>query len=125
MAKAVIPTPWATALAGTAHEAGPLVAHADAPSATGTYLLEVGDGVGAVTVQVVDGYVSMYRHSDEGSDVTLRLTADQYDRLIYGRLPLGPAMASGAVSVEGDRAQAEKLNALFAGVGGETANRSP
>jgi uncharacterized protein (TIGR03083 family) len=117
--KAVIPTPWATALAGMAHEVAPMVAHANAASAaSGTYLLEVGDGVGAVTVQVEGGHVSMHRGSAERPDVTLHLTADQYDRLIYGRLPLAPAMASGGISVQGDRAHAEKLNALFAGVGG-------
>jgi putative sterol carrier protein len=114
---ATIPTPWAQALATLSIETAAWLARQnEAQSAQGTYLLEVGDGVGPVTVSASEGTVRTGGGRQGTPDVTLHLTADQYVRLLAGRLPLRPAIESGEVTVEGDRGRAEGLNRIFAGI---------
>ena len=81
-------------------------------------MLDVGDGVGPITVTAMDGAVTVERAQGGNADVTMHVTADQYMRLLAGRLPLRSALDRGEVTVNGDCARAENLNRLFAGVGG-------
>lgn len=114
---ATIPTPWALQIASLLPEAAPhLVNRAGAEEAVGRYLLQVGDGVGPITVQVADGAVTVERGAAGQPDVTINLSADQFDRLVAGRLDLGPAVEQGTVRAEGDRARAAGLNRVFHGI---------
>ena len=104
--------------APASHTAGAVRVRAVARDAAGRYLLDVGDGVGPITVIAIDGAVTVERAQGGNADVTMHVTADQYMRLLAGRLPLRSALDKGEVTVEGDRTRAENLNRLFAGVGG-------
>jgi hypothetical protein len=116
--RATIPTLWARELAGVLTPFVPMLAHADAVAgAPGRYLLEVGDSVGPVTATAGADGVQAQLGRVGTPNVTLYLTADQYVRLLTGRLPLGPALDGGEVTVDGERTQAEVLNQIFAGVG--------
>jgi uncharacterized protein (TIGR03083 family) len=116
---ATIPTAWAQRLAGSSVEFAPSFARREAArDAAGRYLLDVGDGVGPITVTAMDGAVTVERAQGGNADVTMHVTADQYMRLLAGRLPLRSALDKGEVTVDGDRARAENLNRLFAGIGG-------
>jgi uncharacterized protein (TIGR03083 family) len=116
---ASIPTQWAVVLAEKIPMLAGFVARQDAmQEAKGSYLLEVDDGVGAVNLKV-DGQAVLQSGSISEPDVTLSLSADQYVRLIVGRLPLGPAIDRGEVKVSGDRRRAESLNQLFKGIANE------
>jgi uncharacterized protein (TIGR03083 family) len=112
---ATIPTVRALQLTMQAVEFAPFLTNrkggAEAP---GTYLLQVGDGVGPVTVIAKDGTVRVERGVEGKADVTLHLIADQYMRLLAGRLDL--SKESSDVAVEGDRARATGLNRIFQGV---------
>jgi len=114
---ATIPTPWAQALAPTMVNLAPFLARRDAAQAEpGTYLLDVGDGIGPVTIIAGENGVTAEQGKAGPADVTLRLSADQYVRLIAGRLPLKEAIANGSVTVEGDASRAEGLNRIFKGI---------
>ena len=116
---ATIPLAWAQEVAGYSLELALAFAHQDAAAqAAGRYLLEVGDGVAPITVTVAEGAVTIEHGRAGAADVTLHVTADQYIRLLAGRLPLRAALDTGVVTANGDRARAERLNRLFAGVGG-------
>jgi hypothetical protein len=116
---ATIPTTWAQRLADSSVEFAPALAHREAVrDAAGRYLLDVGDGVGPITVSALDGEVTVERARKGNADVTIHVTADQYMRLLAGRLPLRAAIDKGEVTIDGDRTRAENLNRLFAGVGG-------
>ena len=113
-----IPTPWARELAGVLTPFVPMLARGGAESAvSGRYLLQVGDSVGPVTVTAGEDGVQAQPGRIGTSDVTIHLTADQFVRLLTGRLPLGPALDRREVRVEGVRTRAEDLNRVFAGVG--------
>ena len=115
---ATIDTNWAQALSGFSVDFAPMLAHREAAQqAAGRYLLDVGDGVGPITVTAAEGEVTVERGRVGTPDVTVHLTADQYMRLLAGRLPLDPAMDRGEIAVEGDRPRAEGLNRVFAGIG--------
>lgn len=115
---ATIPTAWARELAGVITDFVPLLARQDAGSETaGRYLLDVGDGVGPVTIVAAEGKVDVERGAAGTPDTTIHLTADQYIRLLAGRLPLDSAIDRGEVTIEGDRARAGRLNMIFAGLG--------
>jgi putative sterol carrier protein len=49
-------------------------------------------------------------------DVTFGCDTESYILLVYGRLDLGAAMASGRVRVEGDRALAIAFGERFRGI---------
>jgi len=112
---ATIPTEWAQQLATFATSFVPIVARHDVDAA-GRYLLRVGDGVGPVTLTADDGRVVLERDESGTPDVTLRLTADQYVRLLAGRLPLDAAIDDGRVSLQGSRERAVVLNRIFSGI---------
>ena len=112
---ATIPIEWAQQLAAFATDFAPFVARHDVDAA-GRYLLRVGDGVGPVTLTADDGRVVLERDESGTPDVTLRLTADQYVRLLAGRLPLDAAIDDGRVSLQGSRERAVALNRIFAGI---------
>jgi len=112
---ATIPTAWAQQVTTFATDFAPTVARLEVDAA-GWYLLRVGDGVGPVTLTADDGRVVLERDASGTPDVTLRLTADQYVRLLGGRLPLDAAIEDGRVSVEGSRDRAVVLNRIFAGI---------
>ncbi len=114
-ADATIPTEWAQQLAAFATNFAPFVARHDVDAA-GRYLLRVGDGVGPVTVIAADGPVVLESDESGTPDVTLQLTADQYVRLLAGRLPLDAAIDDGRVSLQGSRERAVVLNRIFAGI---------
>ncbi|GAC1333089.1 MAG: hypothetical protein NVSMB22_25290 [Chloroflexota bacterium] len=107
---ATIPTAWALHLATSMPEFVPFLVHRDAvPAAQGRYLLQVGDGVGPITISVEGDDITVDRENMGTPDVTLQLTADQYVRLMAGRLPLERAAG-------GDAGRAMELNRLFAGI---------
>jgi len=114
---ATIPTPWAQTLAlGAIELARLIVSRRGSRQGPGTYLLQVGDGVGPVTVVARNGDVSVDRGNISTPDVTLHLTADQYIRVLEGRLDLTRAMQSREVAVNGDPARAKALNLIFPGI---------
>ncbi len=114
---ATVPTPWAQQLATRAVEFAPLIASREAAGgAPGRYVLQVGDGVGPVTVTAQGGEVTIERGALDRPDVTARLSADQYVRLLAGRLDLARAIETGEVPVQGDRDRASGLNRIFPGV---------
>jgi len=116
-ATATIPTPWAVRLAGGMTDFAPMVASKEgASAAAGRYLLQVGDGVGPVTVIARDGRVTLESDATGTPDVTLHLTADQYARIVAGRLDLVRSTEQGDVTVEGDRSRALALNSVFQGI---------
>jgi len=112
---ATIPTEWAQQLAPFATDFAPTVAR-HGVGAAGRYLLQVGDGVGPVTLTADDDRVVLERDESGTPDVTLRLTADQYVRLLAGRLPLDAAIDDGRVSLQGSRKRTVALNRIFAGI---------
>jgi uncharacterized protein (TIGR03083 family) len=114
---AAIPAHWAIQLAGIIFGFAPMVANRDgAAEAPGTYLLQVGDDVVAVTIVARDGQVRL-EHGVQGTpDVTLRLSADQYVRLIAGRLDLAAATEHGEIAVEGEHSRAMNLRRIFQGI---------
>ncbi len=116
---ATIPTPWALQLASGMAAFAPMIAREDGVrEALGRYLLRVGDGVGLVTITAENGRVGVEPGATGVPDATLHLTADQYVRLIAGRLDLTQALERGTVTVEGDRERAIRLNRIFQGIGG-------
>ncbi len=112
---ATIPVEWAQWAATVATEFAPTFASRDA-GATGQYLLRVGDGVGSITLSVGDGLVVLERGESGTPGATLHLTADQYVRLLGGRLPLDAAIEEGQDRVRGSRERAVALNRVFAGI---------
>ena len=112
---ATIPTEWAQQLAPFATDFAPTLARHEVDAA-GRYLLRIGDGVGPVTLTADDGRVVLESDESGTPDVMLRLTADQYVRLLAGRLPLDAAIDDGRVSLQGSRERAVALNRIFAGI---------
>jgi len=95
----------------------PMVASKEgASTAPGRYLLQVGVGVGPVAVSTRNGRVTLESGATGTPDVALRLTADQYARVVAGRLDLARATEQGDVTVEGDRSWALALNSIFQGI---------
>lgn len=114
---ATIPTARAVQIAGILFDFAPMIANRDgAAAAPGTYLLRVGDDVGPVTIMARDGQVAVERGAQGTPDVTLHLSADQYVRLIAGRLDLASAIEQGTVIVEGARGRALDLRRIFQGI---------
>ncbi len=104
-------------LAGGMTDFAPMVASKEGASAApGRYLLQVGDGVGPVTVIARDGRVTLESGVVGTPDATLSLTADHYARIVAGRLDLVRATEQGDVTVEGDRSRALALNSVFQGI---------
>src|SRR5262249_11056039 len=80
---ATIPTDWAQAVASGMAAFAPLVANSAGITATpGRYLLEVGDGVGPITLIAEDTDLEVEQGRHGTPEVTLHLTADQYVRLV-------------------------------------------
>jgi len=104
---------WAVTLAGGMPGAAPFFAHEDGVSRfPGTYLLDVGDGIGPLTVKIANRAVSITPgEPDTPPDASVNLTADEYVRLLTGRFKL-----TEGGSIEGDRAKACGLNVVFAGI---------
>ena len=114
---ATIRPEWAVVMSRGMNEFAPLVASREGISdAPGTYLLKVGDGVGPVTITARDRKLTVEFGSAGTPDVTLDLTADQFVRLIEGRLKIGDALERGDITVEGDKARAAALNEIFRGI---------
>lgn len=112
-----IRTDWAVQLAsGLAVMIPGLVRRRELADAAGTYLLEVSDGVGPLTLTITEDEVEIEPGKAGSPAITLRLSADGYVRLMTGRYPLPPAIAAGDVHVDGDQRRAEALNMVFAGV---------
>ena len=78
----------------------------------------MGDGVGPVTVTAQNGHLAVEQAEAGAPDVTLALSADQYVRLIAGRLPLDRVLEQRAVTAEGDSGRLLGLNRIFGGIGG-------
>ena len=115
---ATIPTAWAQALAPGMVAFAPMIARTEGITRSpGRYLLMVGDGVGPITLTTDQGRVTVTPGATETPDVTLTLTADQYVRLIAGRLPLDQALRDGTVTIEGERKTAIGLTRIFRGIG--------
>jgi uncharacterized protein (TIGR03083 family) len=115
-ARPTIPTPWAVQLGREVSDYAPLIAHRDKVAGSpGTYLLQVGDGIGPMTVTAQDGGLEVERGAVGRPDVTLHLTADQCARLVAGRLDLASDEGR-ELQIEGDRSRAAGLNRIFAGI---------
>jgi SCP-2 sterol transfer family len=82
--------------------------------ADGVFLLQIEDGVGPVTVSIA-GQVTVERLEADHPDAVLRVTADQYVRLLAGRCPLSGS-AGQSIVVQGDREKALALNRVFGGI---------
>jgi uncharacterized protein (TIGR03083 family) len=114
---ATIRAEWAVVLSRGMNEFAPLIASKEGISeAPGTYLLRVGNGVGPVTITARDGKLTVKPGSAGSPDVTLDLTADQYVRLVEGRLNLAEALERGDIAVEGARERTTALNQIFRGI---------
>ncbi|MBM4406241.1 MAG: maleylpyruvate isomerase family mycothiol-dependent enzyme [Chloroflexi bacterium] len=125
---AAIPADWAKAMIPRAEAiiGGPLADPEAAMKSEGVYLLQVSDGVGPKTITVKDGKLSLTHGAAAKPDVTIALTADQYLRLLWGRMPLeseakkgllGVILRQGAkVKVTGKAKMAKNLNDIFQGI---------
>jgi uncharacterized protein (TIGR03083 family) len=114
---ATIPLPWARHVAVGMAELAPFFAHQQGiVEAPGCYLLQVGDGIGLVTIIAANGQFTVEEGTRGVPDVKLSLTADQYLRLLAGRFLLAPAIERGEVQVEGDPRRSSALNRIFQGV---------
>ena|SRR5450759_1371448 len=108
-----IPASWANIIAESLVESGPFLAHQNALCGNeGTYALEVDEPIGPVTIQVLTNRVQMTEGPAHSPDLVLRVTADQYVRLITGRLD----GKKENVAAEGDRDRVEALTHVFAGI---------
>jgi uncharacterized protein (TIGR03083 family) len=88
-----------------------------APAAPVRYRFAIGGPGPARPDLVIDG--QGMRMEDAGTarpDVTFGCDTESYILLVYGRLDLGAAMASGRVRVEGDRALAIAFGERFRGI---------
>jgi hypothetical protein len=118
--ESIIPTPWAVQVDPGLVDIAPFLAHRKGiDSSSGTYVLRIGDGIGPVTVTVYDGRLSVQRGEAGTPDVTVQLTAEQFGRLLTGRLKIGSTKPRDQVTVEGDRDRALDLNRIFAGIANE------
>jgi len=114
-----IPTPWAQQVAYSMVEMAPWFAHRTAlAGAQGTYLLQVGVGVGPITVSIQGDDLTVTQGATGTPDVTLHLDADQYVRLIAGRLKLDSEQGK-QVQIDGDRGKLGGLGRVFAGIANE------
>jgi uncharacterized protein (TIGR03083 family) len=83
----------------------------------GTWQLDVDAPTGGpITLRVQNGQVSVQPGPAPAPDVRLALDGDAFVRLIWGRLDLPAAIASGRVRVQGDRERALALQRLYPGV---------
>jgi uncharacterized protein (TIGR03086 family) len=118
--EATIPTAWAVQIDPGLVDVAHFLAHRKGiDSSSGTFRLQVGDGIGPVTVTVYDGQLSAQRGASGTADVTVHLTAEQFGRLICGRLKIGSTKQRDQVTVDGDRDRAFDLNRIFAGIANE------
>lgn len=115
--QARIPVSWSVPVARAMPGWAPALASGDRAGAEGTYLFEVGDGVGPVTLQIQSDGVTIAPGQTGDPDVTLHLTSDQYIRLLWGRLNVLEAVQAGALRTDGDPSRAAQLNKVFAGIG--------
>ena len=116
--EATIPTPWALQVAAGISGFAPMIANQEGVAeAPGRYLLHVEDGVGPVTITARDGQVTVEAGALERPDVAFPVTADQYVRLIAGRLDLARLLGQGGPALEGDRDKAMGLLRIFQGIG--------
>jgi putative sterol carrier protein len=94
-----------------------LIAHQGAVAgAAGRYLLEVGDGVGPITVVAHGDVLTVEKGAFGIPDVALYLSPDQWVRLVAGRFSLAGPVDAGAVRFEGDRDRFAGLNRIFGGI---------
>jgi alkyl sulfatase BDS1-like metallo-beta-lactamase superfamily hydrolase len=115
--EATIDTPWALQLALGMEWFAPQVAHRTAATTGGgRYLLRIGDEIGPMTVVVQDDNVALLPGEAGQADAALTLTADQFVRMIAGRLDLGRLIERRAVEVEGDTARVAVLQRIFHGI---------
>jgi len=115
--QARIPVSWSVPVARAMLGWAPTLASGDKAGAEGTYLFEVGDGVGPVTLQVRSDGITITPGRTDDPDVVLHLTSDQYIRLLWGRLKVHQAVQAGDLRTDGDPSQAAQLNKVFAGIG--------
>ena len=78
------------------------------------YRIELtGSGAGDVTLAIGDGALKANRGAPAESVVTLRMPAEAFIRLVWGRLDLATAVGAGAVEVVGARERALELGRVF------------
>jgi len=81
------------------------------------YRFEVKSPVAVTADIVVEGDKFRYEEAPQGTaDVTFRCHTHIFALLMYGRMPAAEAMAAGHLSVDGDRALAEKFSQWFKGI---------
>lgn len=113
-----VPTDWAVALSDGVIDFGAAFAHRRRiPEHPGVYLLQVGDGIGPVTVTARGDNLTVERGAGT-PDVTLHLTADQFVRLLVGRFKLDSPQGR-SIRIEGDQDRAAGLNRIFGGIANE------
>ena len=81
------------------------------------YRFEVKSPVAVTADIVVEGDKFHYEKAPQGTaDVTFRCHTHIFALLMYGRMPAAEAMAAGHLSVDGDKALAEKFSQWFKGI---------
>jgi uncharacterized protein (TIGR03083 family) len=81
---------------------------------TATYHLQTtGPGGGPVTIEVHDGVAQVSRGAPTKPDATVRLPVEACIRLIWGRLDLEHALATGLAQADGDRPAVQTLGEMF------------
>jgi len=92
------------------------MATGDVGGLTATYHCALeGPGGGPLTLALANGQATATRGAPPAADVTLTLPAEAWVRLVWGRLDLDRALASGTVRASGDQAKAAALGAIFRG----------
>jgi putative sterol carrier protein len=75
-----------------------------------------GPGPGRLDLVIDDQTIRMEEAGSARPDVVFGCDTETYILLVYGRLDLGAAIASGRVRVEGDRALATAFGQRFRGI---------
>ena len=77
-----------------------------------TYRFDV-EGAGSWTVDVQDGTVSVTQDGDVQPDTTLKVSEENFQKLLSGELNPTTAYMTGKLKLEGDMGAAMKLQKLF------------
>jgi putative sterol carrier protein len=71
------------------------------------------EGEGSWTVAVHDGKVTVTEGEDGSADVTIRTSAETFDKILKGQQNPTKAYMTGKIKIEGDLGAALKLQKLF------------
>lgn len=72
-----------------------------------------GDNGGVFYIKVADGTTELTEGTSDSSDITITMSADDFDSLIEGKLNATSAFMAGKLKVKGDMSLAMKLQSLL------------